>query len=39
MAVCSSVISMSRWDGEQLVPVVGEIDGIDLVAGTELRPN
>ncbi|BAN04245.1 ABC transporter substrate-binding protein [Ilumatobacter coccineus] len=39
LSVCSSIISISRWDGENLVPVVPEIDGIGLVAGTELRPN
>lgn len=39
VAVCSSQISMSQWDGENLINVVEQIDGIGLVAGTELRPN
>ncbi len=40
IAVCSSDIAMSRWDAasktlEQLIP---SFSGLDLVAGTELRP-
>ena len=40
IAVCSSDIAMSRWDAasktlEQIIP---SFSGLDLVAGTELRP-
>ena len=36
VSVCSSPITMTQWDGTQLVPVdVGLVSGIDLVAGTE----
>jgi branched-chain amino acid transport system substrate-binding protein len=38
VAVCSSPISITQWDGEKLVPVLDTLTGIDLVAGTELRP-
>ncbi len=40
IAVCSAPITMTQWDGEQLVPVLGgaTIVGTDLVAGTELMP-
>jgi branched-chain amino acid transport system substrate-binding protein len=38
IAVCSSPISVSQWDGEKLVTVIDSLSGLDLVAGTELRP-
>ena len=38
IAVCSSVVSVTRWDGDKFVDVVPELSGLDLVAGTELRP-
>jgi len=36
--VCSSPISVNQWDGEKLVNVTPFLSGLDLVAGTELRP-
>ncbi|BAN02141.1 ABC transporter substrate-binding protein [Ilumatobacter coccineus] len=38
VAVCAAEVSIERWDGEQLVNVIPSLSGIDLVAGTELRP-
>ncbi|BAN02140.1 ABC transporter substrate-binding protein [Ilumatobacter coccineus] len=38
VAVCAAEQSIERWDGEQLETVVPSISGVDLVAGTELRP-
>jgi branched-chain amino acid transport system substrate-binding protein len=38
VAVCSSPISVNQWDGEKLVNVTPFLSGLDLVAGTELRP-
>ena len=38
VAVCSSAINVSQWDGTKLVTVVDVLNGLDLVAGTELRP-
>ena len=38
VSVCSSAVSVQLWDGEQLNDVVPELSGLDLVAGTELRP-
>jgi branched-chain amino acid transport system substrate-binding protein len=40
IAVCSSEVSMEQWDaaGKTLVNVIPSYTGIDLVAGTELRP-
>ncbi len=38
VSVCGSSISVAQWDGEQLVTVVDRLNGLDLVAGTELRP-
>jgi branched-chain amino acid transport system substrate-binding protein len=37
-AVCSFKASMTQWDGSTLVPVIPSYSGIDLVAGTELKP-
>lgn len=38
VAVCGAAISLTQWDGENLVTVIDVLNGIDLVAGTELRP-
>ena len=38
VSVCGSSISVAQWDGEQLVSVADRLTGLDLVAGTELRP-
>ena len=37
-AVCNSEVSATQWDGEKLVPVRDRFTGLDLVAGTELKP-
>jgi branched-chain amino acid transport system substrate-binding protein len=37
-AVCSSPVSITQWDGEKLAPVLPSLSGLDLVAGTELKP-
>ena len=38
ISVCASEVSIDQWDGDKLVPVLESLSGIDLVAGTELRP-
>jgi branched-chain amino acid transport system substrate-binding protein len=38
VAVCNAEVSATQWDGEQLVPVRSRFSGLDLVAGTELKP-
>ncbi len=38
VSVCGSAISVTQWDGDQLVSIVPQLNGLDLVAGTELRP-
>ena len=38
VAVCNSEVSASKWDGTQLVPVIPRFSGIDLVAGTAIKP-
>ena len=38
VAVCGSSIAVQQWDGEKLVTVVERLSGLDLVAGTALRP-
>ncbi len=38
VAVCNSLVTANQWDGETFVPVRETFSGIDLVAGTELRP-
>ncbi len=38
IAVCSSDVAIQRWDGEKFVLVTDLLSGLDLVAGTELRP-
>ena len=37
-AVCNSKVSLVQWDGEKLNIVIPVYSGIDLVAGTELKP-
>jgi branched-chain amino acid transport system substrate-binding protein len=37
-AVCTADISLNQWDGEKMVKVIEQASGLDLVAGTELRP-
>ena len=38
VAICNSTISITQWDGENLNTVVSPFSGVDLVAGTEIRP-
>jgi branched-chain amino acid transport system substrate-binding protein len=38
IAVCNAEVSATQWDGTQLVPVEPRFSGVDLVAGTELKP-
>jgi branched-chain amino acid transport system substrate-binding protein len=38
VAVCNSVVTATQWDGETLVPVRDKFSGVDLIAGTELKP-
>jgi branched-chain amino acid transport system substrate-binding protein len=38
VAVCNSDATVSQWDGTNLVQVADRFTGIDLVAGTELKP-
>ena len=40
IAVCSSEIAIDQWDAtaKELVNVIPSLSGLDLVAGTELRP-
>ena len=38
VAVCNSAVGANQWDGEALTLVIDEFSGLDLVAGTELRP-
>jgi branched-chain amino acid transport system substrate-binding protein len=38
VAVCNALVTANQWDGETFVPVRPTFSGIDLVAGTELRP-
>ncbi len=38
VAVCNSLVTATQWDGEALVPVRTRFTGLDLIAGTELRP-
>jgi branched-chain amino acid transport system substrate-binding protein len=38
VAVCNSLVSATQWDGTTLVPVRPRFTGVDLIAGTELRP-
>ena len=37
-AVCNSKVSLTQWDGTKLETVIPVFSGIDLVAGTELKP-
>ncbi|MEM9712325.1 MAG: hypothetical protein AAGA17_08930, partial [Actinomycetota bacterium] len=38
VAVCASVVNVTEWDGEVQVEIIPSLSGLDLVAGTELRP-
>ncbi|WP_420452296.1 ABC transporter substrate-binding protein [Ilumatobacter sp.] len=38
VAVCNSSVGANVWNGEELELVIDEFTGLDLVAGTELRP-
>jgi branched-chain amino acid transport system substrate-binding protein len=38
VAVCNQTASLSQWDGKELVSVVDQYSGVDLIAGTELKP-
>jgi branched-chain amino acid transport system substrate-binding protein len=38
IAVCNALVTANQWDGETFVPIRTTFSGIDLVAGTELRP-
>jgi branched-chain amino acid transport system substrate-binding protein len=35
---CNTVVSIDQWDGDALVNVIPELSGVDLIAGTELKP-
>jgi branched-chain amino acid transport system substrate-binding protein len=38
VAVCNSLVRAQKWDGAALSTVKDDFSGIDLVAGTELKP-
>jgi branched-chain amino acid transport system substrate-binding protein len=38
IAVCNATVTASQWDGENLIPVRRRFSGLDLVAGTALKP-
>ncbi len=38
VSVCNATVGANIWDGERLDLIVDEFSGLDLVAGTELRP-
>lgn len=38
VAVCNSAVGANVWDGEKFELVIEQFSGLDLVAGTELRP-
>ena len=38
VAVCNSQVSITQWDGTKLKTVEPLLSGIDLVAGTEIKP-
>lgn len=38
VAVCNASVTASQWDGTKLVTVKDRFSGIDLVAGTDLKP-
>ena len=38
VAVCNQAVSLSQWDGTQLVPVVQNYNATGLIAGTKLIP-
>ena len=37
-AVCNSKVSLSQWDGTNLVTKVVSYQATELIAGTELKP-
>ena len=37
-AVCNSKVSLSQWDGTKLNTVIPIFSGIEIIAGTELKP-
>ena len=37
-AICAPEVALAQWDGETLVTVIDVFSGVDLVAGTELKP-
>ena len=37
-AICQSSASVLQWNGEELVTVQEQLNGVDLIAGTELKP-
>jgi branched-chain amino acid transport system substrate-binding protein len=38
VAVCNATVTANQWDGEKFVPVRSRFSGLDLVAGTALKP-
>jgi branched-chain amino acid transport system substrate-binding protein len=38
IAVCNAVVNATQWDGDSLVPIRDNFSGIDLLAGTEIKP-
>ena len=38
VAICNALVAATTWDGEKLVPANPLFTGVDLVAGTELKP-
>ena len=36
-AICNAIVTVSEWDGTNLVPVRERFTGADLVAGTEIK--
>jgi len=36
-AICNAIVTVSQWDGTNLVPVRERFTGADLVAGTEIK--
>jgi len=37
-AICNTGVSLSQWDGSNLQTVIQNYSGVDLIAGTELKP-
>ena len=38
VAVCNSKVNLTQWDGTTLVTKVDTFSGLDLIAGTDLKP-